>query len=74
MGVHHEGACGVGMNIIPLGQAAKLLGLSHSTLRWQIHNGALEAMKIGHIWVVTAEEVERYRTDSLRGTPEKVPS
>jgi excisionase family DNA binding protein len=63
------------MNILTLGQAAELLGLSHSTLRWQIHNGALEAMKIGHIWVVTAEEVERYRSSSLRGsTGEAVPS
>jgi excisionase family DNA binding protein len=63
------------VNILPLGEAAKRLGLSHSTLRWQIHNGALEAMKIGHIWVVTEQEVERYRSHSLRGsTGEVVPS
>ena len=46
--------------------AALALGVSASTLRWQIHNGKLRATKLGPMWVVTPKEVERYRKDHLR--------
>ena len=44
-----------------------------TTLIHQIHNGALKATKLGHIWVVTEDEVERYRRESRgrHGKPRK---
>lgn len=51
-----------------LTEAAEALGLSAATLRQQIAKGRLQAHKIGPIWVVTAEEIERYRSES-RGRP-----
>jgi len=49
-----------------LAEAARALGLSHATLRWQIHNKKLRGRKMGNLWTVTAEEVERYRSESRR--------
>lgn len=50
-----------------LQEAARELGLNPGSLRVQIHNGKLKAKKLGPIWTVTRQEVERYRRDSLRG-------
>ena len=49
----------------PLGlaEAADLLGVSHSTLRAQVHRGRLHAVKVGRDWLVTAEEIDRYRLE-----------
>lgn len=52
------------MHSIP--QAAKLLGLAPSTLRHQVKNGKLRAVKVSRDWYVTAEEVERYRRENRR--------
>lgn len=49
-----------------LTEAARALGLSAETLRWQVHNKKLRARKVGNLWTVTAEEVERYRRESKR--------
>ena len=53
---------GAGMT---LQEAAATLGLSPVTLRVQIRNGKLRAVKRGRDWHVTPGEVERYRRDSL---------
>jgi excisionase family DNA binding protein len=47
-----------------LPQAAKLLGLAPSTLRHQVKNGKLRAVKVSRDWYITTEEVERYRTEN----------
>lgn len=49
-----------------LKEAAAALGLSVDTLRWQIHNGKLNASKIGPLWVVERAEVERYGRENRR--------
>ena len=46
-------------------EAAALLGLDPSTLRWQIRNRRIRATKKGRDWHVTPAEVERYRRESL---------
>lgn len=46
-------------------EAAERLGLSPITLRRQIANGALRAVKRGRDWWITPREVERYRNESL---------
>lgn len=49
----------------PLGlaEAAELLGVSHATLRAQVHRGRLRAFKVGRDWLVMDEEIERYRLE-----------
>lgn len=54
---------------VPLSEAARQLGVSPETLRWQVHNGKLEARKIGTLWVVDQDEIERYRQESRRESP-----
>jgi excisionase family DNA binding protein len=51
------------MRPLGLAEAADLLGVSHSTLRAQVHRGRLHAVKVGRDWLVTAEEIERYRLE-----------
>lgn len=46
-----------------LAEAADLLGIDPSTLRAQVHRRRLHAFKVGRDWLVTEEEVERYRRD-----------
>jgi excisionase family DNA binding protein len=55
-----------------LATAADELGLSPATLRQQIKGGRLLAIKLGREWLVTAEEVNRYRSHSL-GRPGRRP-
>ena len=55
-----------------LDEAAAALGLSTVTLRSQIANGRLRAVKHGRDWWLTPGEVERYRADSL-GRPGRRP-
>jgi excisionase family DNA binding protein len=49
-----------------LSDAAARLGLSAATLRWQVKNGKLRARKIGPIWTVSDDEVERYARENRR--------
>jgi hypothetical protein len=56
------------------GEVAKELGISHGHIRTMIVTGiAHPTKKIGHIWVFTAEEIERLRTrqKSKGGRPAK---
>jgi len=46
-----------------LPEAAELLGLAPSTLRWQVKNRRIKAHKMGRTWYVTSEEVARYRRE-----------
>jgi excisionase family DNA binding protein len=48
-----------------LREAAEILGLAPSTLRVQIRNGKLAAVKRGRDWDVAPAELERYRATSL---------
>jgi len=43
--------------------AAELLGVDQSTLRAQVHRGRLRAFKVGRDWLVTDEEIDRYRRE-----------
>lgn len=52
--------------MLTLQEAARLLGVSPTTLRVQIRNGKLRARKVGPIWTLTPKEVERYRRESKR--------
>ena len=48
-----------------LNEAAVALGVTSATLRQQVANGRLRAVKRGRDWHVTPGEVERYRRESL---------
>lgn len=54
------------MDGMTLKEAAERLGVSPSTLRWQIRNGKLKARKLGRDWWVTPNEVERYGRENRR--------
>ena len=46
-------------------EAAKRLGLARSTVLWQIRNGVIRARRVGPIFVIATEEIERYRLEHL---------
>lgn len=52
-----------GHKLIGLAEAAQLLGIAHATLRAQIHRGRLKATKVGRDWLVTGDEVRRYKAE-----------
>lgn len=54
------------MELLSLAEASRILGVAHDTLRAQVHRGKLGAIKVGRDWLVTRDEVDRYRTESLR--------
>lgn len=51
--------------LLTLAEAAELLGRSPETLRVQARRGSLRAQLVGKTYVVTLEEVERYRAENL---------
>lgn len=51
--------------MLTLKEAGERIGVSHVTLRLQAKKGVLAAHLTGHQWMVTADEVERYRRDHL---------
>ncbi len=51
--------------LLTLTEAAAQLGLAASTLRHQAQAGRLRARLFGKTYVVTADEVERYRREHL---------
>jgi excisionase family DNA binding protein len=57
---------------VTLTEAADRLGVAPATLRHQIRNGSLEAVKVGRDWTVADEEVQRYAAFSL-GKPGRRP-
>lgn len=48
---------------VGLAEAASLLGVSHATLRAQVHRGRLRATKVGRDWLVDRLEIDRYRRE-----------
>lgn len=49
-----------------LPEAAELIGLSPTTLRVQIRNGRLQAVKRGRDWMVTRKAIAEYREKVAR--------
>jgi excisionase family DNA binding protein len=54
--------------MLTLTEAAALLNLSPTTLRVQVRNGKLKAVKRGRDWHVSRREVDRYARESRRLT------
>ncbi len=52
--------------MMTLAEAAVRLNLSPDTLRWQVRNKRLRAVKYGNTYVVTEKEVERYEREHKR--------
>lgn len=53
------------MEYLTVADAAKDLGLAPATLRSQLRHGALTGRRVGPVWTISREEVERYRSRSL---------
>ena len=51
--------------MLTLTEAAAELGISSATLRHQVQLGRMQARLFGKTYVVSTEELERYRTTSL---------
>lgn len=56
-------------DLITLGEAAKLSGLSHDHLRRLAGRGDLKAKKIGRDWVTTERAVREYLAQDRRPGP-----
>jgi len=54
--------------LLTLAQAAERLGMAAGTLRHQAGAGRLQASRYGTVWLVTEDEVERYRREQ-QGRP-----
>lgn len=52
-------------DVLSITEAASELGLQAATLRTQIRFGKITAHKIGPIWTMSREEVDRYRAEHL---------
>lgn len=53
------------IGVYTLEQAGNILSLSPSTLRGQVGKGRLNGTMFGKTWVVTKDEIARYRMQSL---------
>jgi len=51
--------------MLTLTEAAAQLGISSATLRHQVQGGRLAARLFGKTYVITADELARYRATSL---------
>ena len=51
--------------MLTLTEAAVQLGISAATLRHQVQGGRLAARLFGKTYVITTQELERYRATSL---------
>lgn len=51
------------VEVLTLNEAAERLGVKRNTLVQQVRKGVLNATLSGHVYLVTAEEVERYKQD-----------
>jgi excisionase family DNA binding protein len=51
--------------MLTLTEAAAELGISAATLRHQVQGGRLAARLFGKTYVITTQELERYRATSL---------
>ncbi len=61
-----------GTEVLTVHDVAERLGLDRTTLARQIRRGALKAEKSGKTWLITAEEMERYRREH-KGKPGRKP-
>jgi excisionase family DNA binding protein len=52
--------------MLTLAEAADILNLSPTTLRVQVRNGKLRAVKRGRDWHVSQQEVDRYAAENKR--------
>lgn len=59
--------------VLTISQAARRLGLDRTTLVRQAKKGKLRATLTGAVYLVTVEEVERYRRENL-GKPGRKPT
>ena len=53
------------MEYLTLAEAAASLGLAPATLRSQIRNRAITGRRVGPVWTISRDEIERYREKSL---------
>jgi excisionase family DNA binding protein len=51
--------------VLTLSEAAARLGLAASTLRHQVQAGRLRATPVGKTYVITEDEIARYRAEHL---------
>jgi excisionase family DNA binding protein len=51
--------------MLTLTEAAEQLGIASSTLRHQVQTGRLKARLFGKTYVISTQELERYRATSL---------
>jgi len=51
--------------MLTLAEAAEQLGIAHATLRHQVQLGRMKARLFGKTYVISTEELERYRSTSL---------
>lgn len=58
---------------LTLKEAAALAGLSPITLRVQIRNGRLKAVKVGRDWLVTRDEMRAYMKRVAARSPQESP-
>lgn len=56
----------IGIDILPLAEAARLIGQSPETLHTQRRRGRLTAQKIGREWWVQLDDLERYLNSRQR--------
>jgi uncharacterized protein YuzE len=59
-GADRMAAYDIHMALLPLSEAAEIAGLSPTTLKLQIHNGKLQAKKVGRNWVTTEAWLREY--------------
>ena len=51
--------------MLTLAEAAEQLGIAHATLRHQVQLGRMKERLFGKTYVITDEELKRYRANSL---------
>ncbi|MBN1315799.1 MAG: helix-turn-helix domain-containing protein [Anaerolineales bacterium] len=56
-------------DLIPLGEAAELSGLSPNHLRLLVGRGDIWGVKIGRNWVTTIEAVQKYLSQDRKPGP-----
>lgn len=55
-----------GQEPMPLREVAEQLGMTPGSVRVQVNRGVLKARKLGPLWIVDQEEVERYAREHRR--------
>ncbi len=50
-------------NLLTTAQAGDALGLSTDTVKVYCTKGKIDAVKVGHIWMIPKKEVDRYKRE-----------